>query len=371
MEGFVKQNVHSWVSNNLEVHVTEGAAYPGISLVVQEFCPAHSKSLELYGYFRDENGEQKYGLVHTLPVGIRDPNRRKLKDKCSEHIKQIVEVIGRDPQEAASGQMAGVSWRVLRAIERYYKGCSDCSHVRVCYLRYKLMDTLTRLQKKLLCNSLMLYAMHYFNGHTLTFTEASIKGALNSIRSPAQFAYKTIQTSRILGCQLKAAMQSLILETYRSVLTDLERVLRLKSHSAWTICFCVILMLCMTAESVQIAIDGFVIYTQRAQAANTSQRRLSRDTSLSVCKALDDRQFKHCMDMFHGVYRSAKPKTGAKGEKGFNPLRDGLDVDTKEGFDEPMVAFVKEVQDIYRDCGKWYSGFPLLLFFSLSLCFPF
>lgn len=178
---------------------------------------------------------------------------------------------------------------------------------------------------------------------SLLFTDDSAKRAMRSLKSPIQLPYSPDVSSRLVTRQVKHVMYTLLHQVTAEVLEGLEKELRTRTRSSWATSFCIILVLSMYAEMVQVVTDVRLV---RAIGEGSS---VSRDTSIEICRILDDVPIAQCSDIFHAVYRTSKPTHGPRNERGFNPIRDGLEVDAKEGLNQAMTDLVEQIRDIVRE----------------------
>jgi hypothetical protein len=194
----------------------------------------------------------------------------------------------------------------------------------------------------------MLYALHFFLKEKLLFTDETAREALQRLRSPVQLPYVRDLSPKLITRQVKHEIYILVREKTEEVLQGLEKELTKAKKGSWGNCFCVIMLLCMCAEMVQVQADLKVVYEL---SNNLGGPNLSRGTSIDVCRNLDTRPIWQCMAMFHKIYRSDKRNTNHKMERAFNPLRDGIRTDSKEGVDEPMLNLVRDIRRVVSDLG--------------------
>lgn len=194
----------------------------------------------------------------------------------------------------------------------------------------------------------MLYAMQYFMSRIITFTKDSAEKAVEGLRRPHKLNFAQTLTSTLLNLQIKQAMQGLLFATTNEVLRGLDGAISgPKTKAAWADIFCVILILCMCIEAVQVANDGHAMAALRKD----SKCGLSR---LDICRLLDKEPFIHLTEIFHMAYKTEK--AGRKSRKGFNPIRCGLRVDPGEGVTLQMVKLVDDVKAIIDTHGKDLSS---------------
>jgi hypothetical protein len=190
--------------------------------------------------------------------------------------------------------------------------------------------------------------MHFFLKEKLLFTSETAKEALQSLRSPVPLPYVRDLSPKLITRQVKYEVYILVLEKTDEVLQGLEKELMKFKKGSWGNCFCVIMLLFMCAEMVQVLADLKVVHELRS---NPGGPDLSRGTSIEVCRKLDVRPIRQCMEMFHTIYRSHKQNTNQKMERAFNPLRDGIRIDPKEGIDESMLDLVRDICRVVSDLG--------------------
>jgi len=177
----------------------------------------------------------------------------------------------------------------------------------------------------------------------ITLTDDSAKEASQRLSAPTMLPYNFSFSSRLIHRQIKHQMQMLLHEMTREVLEGLEKELRTRVRASWPTAFCVILVLCLCIEMVQVATDGFVVHTQRHEGGDSV---LLRETGIEICRSLDGRPYNGWANLFHAVHRSHKK------QRGFNPIRDGLGVDEKEGLDQAALNLVNEIHQITEN-GKY------------------
>jgi hypothetical protein len=144
-------------------------------------------------------------------------------------------------------------------------------------------------------------------------------------------------------------MHDLLQSTTRDVLEDLETELRARKRASWPTTFCVILILCLCIEAVQVATDVFVVYTKLREGEGST---MQRETAMRIARELDDRPYSHWTTLFHAIYRSHKTPNKQRAENAFNPIRDGLQIDNEYGLEEKEVRLVEEIRQLISEYGK-------------------
>jgi hypothetical protein len=195
----------------------------------------------------------------------------------------------------------------------------------------------------------LMYTLHYFMGRRITISPSSVERLTQHFPKSTARADKSM-VSRLLNRQIKAAMHSLLREVTRNVLEDLGRDLKTRSKTVWSPCFCVIAILCICIEEVQIATNSFVT-CPLAHGTRTAQP--SSQATIDICRKLDNIPFVHLMDLFHGLYKTYKPLTIQRNDHVYNPIRDGLEIDSSEGIGQDSVNLVNDLHKVVEDHGKY------------------
>ena len=196
-------------------------------------------------------------------------------------------------------------------------------------------------------------------GRTITFTSTSAKNIASRLRNPVSEPYDPHSISRLLNRQLKSDMHTILREITNDVLEELEKNLKTKSKASWALSFCVVSILCICMEEIQIAINGFGMHT-RFHGAETDIP--SSQDSIEVCLKLDAKPFNHVIGLFHGVYQTRKLPSANRRDKVYNPIRDGPEINFVEGLDQESADLVTEIRRIAFEHSK-----ELLAYSNLTL----
>jgi hypothetical protein len=160
--------------------------------------------------------------------------------------------------------------------------------------------------------------------------------------------YLPVLTSQLINLQVKQAMHGWLFDITGKVLEGLDAALAPGLHrakAAWVDHFCIVLILCICIEAVQVASDGHVIAALRKDPVSPLNR-------VTTCRELDEGAYTHFTDLFHTFYKTGK-KLKPHGDKGgVNPIRDGLAVKESDGITRQMVDLVSEIKDIMKRHGK-------------------
>lgn len=189
--------------------------------------------------------------------------------------------------------------------------------------------------------------MYFFMSRIIDFTEDSAKKVAENLRPPVQSPYGHSVSSKLLTHQIKREMNILQYELTLEILEKLQTELRRRSKASWATSFCVILILSMCMEAVQVSVDGFIVQ-KMLENDGTNTLPASRSDGFEIARRLDHLAFKDCIDIFHMIYRSGESTTGSN-KGGFNPIRDGIEMDRAQGIDEDTVQLVNEIRRIMSD----------------------
>jgi hypothetical protein len=102
----------------------------------------------------------------------------------------------------------------------------------------------------------------------------------------------------------------------------------------------------MCAEIVQSATDLKTVHMMSEEGHS----KLSRAKSMEQCRELPIHYF---IKLFHDFFRSFRRTGGQKNQRGFNPIRDGLNPDNKKGLEGPTTELVEEVLRILIKHGSY------------------
>lgn len=192
----------------------------------------------------------------------------------------------------------------------------------------------------------MLYNVHYFMGRTVKFTDKTADKVASTLRQPIPRRYENSLISKLLNRQIKSAMHCLLRDLTREVLEELEKDLKTRSKAVWATSFCVISIICICIEDVQVAINGLIMDMK----VNSSESHIpSSKECIETCRKLDDIPFEHAVRLFHGIYKTQKAPSTYRNDHIYNPIRDGARIDFKEDLDQESADLVNDVRKILRD----------------------
>lgn len=186
--------------------------------------------------------------------------------------------------------------------------------------------------------------MYYFMARVLTFTKDSASMVIRVSRNSLGIDLSSdMISSRLLNRQLKHVMHILHQDQMKAVLEGLENHLKKREQAGWPVSFCVVLILCLCMEDIQIAANNFVF-----SDANLSQR--IRSESHQACWELEDKPYRLCTQLFHDMYRSYKQPNGRATDGGFNPISQDRLYRTE--WTRATREMVSSIRRMIQDSGK-------------------
>ncbi|KAE9378477.1 hypothetical protein N431DRAFT_528799 [Stipitochalara longipes BDJ] len=313
-----------FVGIDIDVGLTCGSEYPPLYLAVSEFAPKSYQVTRVPTIItRSANDLPLFEDCYPPPIAFRSACN-DLVERCRNHIKLVIK-----QERNCPGLITESGHKInrlsLKAIARYH-GSARSSRTTV-----------------ILDKAMMLHTIYIFMATTLTMTESSKEHLTDHLQKPTRVCYHSNIASRLLNRQIKSAMHTLRQQLMREVLEELEKELKTRSKAVWAPCFCVALILCMCVEDAQIAMDAFAMHTRILGA---EQDAPSSQATIEACRKLDDLLFIHLLELFHGVYRTHQTSKALNSSRVYNPIRDGPDIDVKEGLDQESADLALEFRQI-------------------------
>jgi hypothetical protein len=182
--------------------------------------------------------------------------------------------------------------------------------------------------------------MHYIMSRLIIIEPSSASQVFAKLQKPHVLPYnERILSSNIINLQLKCQMIALLRETTAQVLSGLECILEgtRGKQTTWSTAFCLMIVVCSCIEAVEIATDAIIVV--KMQKAEMTPADTSR---AKHCQELEQVVFDHVKAVFMYAYKSHKIQRNG----GFNPIRDGLELNEEKGITLPMVELVQDVRRI-------------------------
>ncbi|TVY47817.1 hypothetical protein LOCC1_G003937 [Lachnellula occidentalis] len=249
--------------------------------------------------------------VESLPVGFLPLDDAAVKKACLAHFELILEKSSFP--KLLTGCRSPLSRQILETICGLYQ-----------------------VKKHLLLHDVLLF---YLIIHTMErpilFTKlsaATIIGKLDGEHPQSQH-----YSSRLLNRQVKRVIYQASVELLRRVLRQLEKFLRSRQGSTWSICFATFLILCLCLEQVQVQAEAHIT---TLKSTSLLPEHLNEEPQ-RCCESMDRVFFSQLVPIFHSVYRTHNG--------GLNPLSEHPSPRLDEQPDESAMAFVKKIRCILLD----------------------
>jgi hypothetical protein len=158
---------------------------------------------------------------------------------------------------------------------------------------------------------MQLHGMHVFMRTLITFTpeSAEMLATADGTFRGAVCPPSRYQSSRLLGRELKYFMHKIHRSNLGKVLVGFENYLKKQDATMWPVCFCVVLILCLCTEDIQIATNNFI----STETKNFDQSRPGYDECLNLEKL-------PFAQLFHDAFGTHKKPTGHGNKSSFNPI---------------------------------------------------
>lgn len=161
---------------------------------------------------------------------------------------------------------------------------------------------------------------------------ASIVKELNIQCSPSESF-----SSRMLDRQMKQILYSLNRIVINRLLANLEKLIRGRKASSWTVCFCTILMLSFSMEQVQIQTW---FHVRSLKSILPWQKQIP----IAACLVLDKLPFSQFSHLFHSIYRTTQADKG-----GLNPLYGTFKSHHEDLFDATAMNLIRTIRAVLVD----------------------
>ena len=330
-------------SNIFEVSISHGILYPSFKVPIKICSPGNEPPTQFSIAPRDVNAKATYEEQYPVPFELAPSAFLDLRDKLILNMDETAG-IDRSPKELAGGFMSTISFEVLHATYQYMIATS------VSKLQHRYEERkITHAQNEFVLKARGLYAMHWLVTHTLCLDDESEK--IFWARHPASkdSKYHPNLVPRKVTSQIRDEVRKLILKRTECLLKELEKLLKLPNReSTWGPCFCVISILCICSEILQIATDTNVIYEMHQKEP---VKPISRKDCIEYCQRLDRLPISETIINFHARQRSHQLKEDKQIQNGFNPPRDG-----PEGLTQSDKDLALDIRRIWEEHSEIIFG---------------
>jgi hypothetical protein len=179
-------------------------------------------------------------------------------------------------------------------------------------------------------------------GQIIAFTEDSATIAVESLQMPSK-----IPTSQdciaawAVNRQMKAGMKPIYEELLGDVLDGLEHEFNEKDRTdrtSWARSFCLITILCMIVEELQIVCDGMVLNNISRENEDAIGAAKS---GVTCCQELEEVLVKYCWSIFSHMDRQ------------YNPIKNGCPKDEGWGQNTGVAELFEEICQVIYNFGNY------------------
>jgi hypothetical protein len=157
----------------------------------------------------------------------------------------------------------------------------------------------------------------------ILFTEASAVGIIETLGD--KYPESKYFSSRLLNRQIKHVINLVSFTVLNRVLGHLEKVIRSRQFSLWSVSVSTILILCLSIEQIQTQADAHIT---TLKASSSLPDHLIQEPQ-QRCGLLEDMLISHLFKIFHCVYRTRQSDTNPLAympyPKDTSPRMDGPD----------------------------------------------
>jgi hypothetical protein len=318
--------------------MSTGRTHPPITLLACEFIPPNPEFLLVADLTPETNDHmQAFATVRTLQYGLREYNVDQVKQKCRDHFEAIS-----NPRKILEDRST-LRCKLLLAICRFVEGVPDSEQARI-YFFWDVSQKLIVKQKNLMRKAVMMNRIQYVMGRRIVFNEDSAFNAVSSLQHQSETPPLPSLSSRVLTRQIKGVMNLLLEDLTTEVLQELDSQLRRKKTGPWIICLCTFLVLCMSAEDIQVAVDGFAVFKASSQDGHPNS--IVQDGT-EACGKLEKEALEHSWLLLNGILKRIL-KRG-------NPFRCRDGMKHEPGQNEAEVNLLKDLRQLMTEHSNHFS----------------
>lgn len=182
---------------------------------------------------------------------------------------------------------------------------SYCETGKYLHLLGILNLKLTVIQNTLVRKAIMVNRIHYVKAQYLTFSEDSGSEALKNLQNPLEFPPPLdFLTAIIMNSQIKAALNSLLEDQQKGLIEEFDWELRRKGNDTWAICLCAYLVISLTVEELQVAVDGFAQF----KTSKGGDPILIHNYATEICRRLEKNVLEHAWFLLHSKINGLKKR---------------------------------------------------------------
>lgn len=304
----------------MKVDLCIGPMYPSISL---------HPTLYKVDFDSDKGSSEPAYPAETLPLAIRELRLDEMRKVCENYVESAFQYEGYCIEKMPE-ELPVISQQIYRAVVRYFK----------------TNPNLEPDLKALLRSALSLHHMHQFMTHTINLTVESANDALEWFTESERRAYEGELSCDTLQYQIKYPMSTLLRPTIVEIFEGLFRQFNLKvrEESSCVPCFCVILLLCIYAEDIEAATDGFIIQS----IIDDEGKPELRNQTILLREYVDYIMKREVIDRFKRGY-SGKAVQNNSLMPTYNPVKHGFRVGKLEGVEPSALELGTEIRNLIRE----------------------
>ena len=330
-------------NNNFMVEMSTSPRHPPIFIPACEFTSPDDDFLLVSDLTSKSNDHlQSFATIPTLPVAMHNYDPRQLKPIILEHIKAI----------SLSDKIPGNTFTVklLKRICRFRE--ANPSLEGACIYSSTFIEPKANHNKNdLLLKAIMVDRIYYVKSGYILFSDSSAPKVLESLRNPPKVTPEYL-TSRMLNRQIKGVFNLSLEDLQPQVLVEFS-TLKDKNRNNYLPYLCVLLVICMCVEGLQIAIDAFAIKAIKAV------ENLNADAFTLKAKKAEFRKWaeENCIELekcaYHAwVFLSGYMKLNLKNKTNF---LNGFPRGSHSRYTEAEVKFIDDLCQIITENGTFFE----------------
>lgn len=200
-------------------------------------------------------------------------------------------------------------------------------------------------QHNFLGKAILINRIRYVMGRTICFSNDCASEAVACLQhlstNPPSLSFLS---ARVLARQIKGALDLLLEDLTKELLDEFNSELRQKRTETWPECLCTLLVLCLTAELVQIGVDGVV--SVQISKDDTGDSKLIRQYAIEVCHRLETQILEHSLVLVNGKLKVMLKK--------HNPFRNGCATDDGPAQNEVKRTLIDDLRQVLSSHGELF-----------------
>jgi hypothetical protein len=201
---------------------------------------------------------------------------------------------------------------------------------------------LTVTQSNLLRNAIMMNRIHYVMGRQILVDGGSALNDGSSLAHKSESRRLASRPARPLTRQIKGVMTLLLEELTKKVLQQADWQLRKRNREYATICLCTFLVLCMSAEELQVALDAFTLFkASRNLPSGGGDPRPIFQSGTEACGKLEKVGVEVYWILLSGILNRIL--------KSQSPFRLGSEMECEQGQTEAKEILMREIRGLLVD----------------------